>query len=202
MYSTGAIAIGKKLKEDKCTIEELRMSYNNFGDNGIDVIANSINEKIKTLCISKCGITYNGAESLSKLLSVNQNITELKLFDNNITVMGARLILQSAINNKACKVDIAIDNSYQSDPKVARMLNTLKERRENTNWGLLQVSYVTTVIIKIVYIGLGWFFWWFCWWCCWCCCWWSSWWTTWNGFRHGYRHCYRCYYRHKSHKHC
>ena len=150
VYPTGAIAISKKLKEDKCMIEELRMSHNNFGDIGIDAITSSINnKKINTLCISTCGITYNGAESLARLLSNSQNITELQLFGNLITTMGARVMLQSAVNNRACKADIAIDDSYRSDPEVERMLNTLKERRENTSWGWSQVGYVITVIVKI-----------------------------------------------------
>ena len=149
VYSTGAIAISKKMKEDKCMIQELRMSHNNFGDIGIDAITSSINEKIETLCINTCGITYKGAESLARLLSNNQNITELQLFGNPITTMGAHVILKSAVDNKACKADIAIQDSYRSDPTVERMLDTLKERRENTSRGWSQVGDVITVIVKI-----------------------------------------------------
>ena len=111
-------------------IQVLIMDRNDIGDDGITTIATALtNSRISILMVDGCGITLTGARSLATLLSVNQSISVLWLWGNFITTEGARLILQSAVNNKACQVDIQIDNEYKSDSEVKRMMTILEDRR-------------------------------------------------------------------------
>ena len=111
-------------------LKMLRMSYNDIGDDGITAITTALtNSRIKILVVSKCGITLTGAKHIATLLSVSNSIEELWLLDNPITEDGAHLILQSAVNNKACQVNMAIDDEYKSD-EVQTMMKTLEHRRK------------------------------------------------------------------------
>ena len=133
MYSTGATVISKLLM-DNCMIQELRMSGNAITDDGITAIATALtNSKISQLGVMECGITLTGARSIATLLLTNHSISELVLYDNPITTEGAHLILQSAVNNKACQADICIDGEYCGDSEGQRMMNILEDRRRKTN---------------------------------------------------------------------
>ena len=109
-------------------IQELGMSYNRIGDEGITAITTALtNSRISQLWVNECGIALTGARSIATLLSANHSIRELELRNNPITTEGAHLILQSAVNNKACQVDMSIDDAY-GDIKVQRMMNILRDR--------------------------------------------------------------------------
>ena len=106
------------------------MSNNTIGDDGITVIATALtNSRISQLWVDGCGITLTGARSIATLLLANHSIRELVLSDNPITTEGAHLILQSAVNNKACQVDIRIDHEYWRDSEGQTMMNILQDRR-------------------------------------------------------------------------
>ena len=110
------------------------MSYNTIGDDGITAIATALtNSRISQLWVDKCGITLTGARSIATLLLANHSIRELMLLDNPITTEGAHLMLQSAVNNKACQVHILIDDEYQRDSEVQTMRNILRDRKMKTN---------------------------------------------------------------------
>ena len=129
MYSTGATVISKLLM-DNCTIQELWMSDNPIGDDGITAIATALtNSRISQLWVDGCGITLTGARPIATFLSANHSIRELVLRDNPITTEGAHLILQSAVNNKACQVDISINYEYERHSEVETMMNILRDRR-------------------------------------------------------------------------
>ena len=130
MYSTGATVISKLLM-DNCMIQELRMSGNIIGDDGITAIATALltNSRISQLWVWDCGITLTGARFIAILLLANHSISMLVLYNNPITTEGAYLIIQSAVNNEACQVDISIDDEYCSDSKVQTMMNILEDRR-------------------------------------------------------------------------
>ena len=87
------------------------------------------NSRIRELVVIKCGITLTGATSIATLLSVNNSIRELCLIGNPITEDGAHRILQSAVDNEACQVDMEIDDEYESD-EVQAMMKILNDRRE------------------------------------------------------------------------
>ena len=126
---TGANVICELLKNNSM-IQELWMSDNNIGDDGITAIAKALtNSRISQLWIDGCGISLTGARSIASLLSLNQSIRELVLTSNAITTEGARLILQSAVNNKACQAHIIIDDEYRSDSEVWTMMNSLQVRK-------------------------------------------------------------------------
>ena len=135
IITTGAVAVSKLLMRN-CTLQVLDVNENTIGDDGISVIVEQLqkvtNSKISELWIMQCGITLTGARSIALLLSVNQNIRMLMLYVNEITTEGARLILQSAVNNKACQAKIGINDKYGSDREVQTMMNLLRDRRRMT----------------------------------------------------------------------
>ena len=129
MYSTGATVISKLLM-DNCMIQQLWMSENTIGDDGITAIATALtNSRISQLWVDGCGIILTGARSIATLLLANHSIRELMLYNNPITTEGAHLILQSAVNNKACQVDISIDYEYCRDSEGQIMMNILRDRK-------------------------------------------------------------------------
>ena len=106
------------------------MSGNRIGDDGITAIAKALtNSRISQLWVDGCGITLTGARSIATLLSANHSIRKLVLTGNPITTEGAHLILQSAVNNKACQVNISIDREYERDSEVHTMRGILGDRR-------------------------------------------------------------------------
>ena len=135
IITTGAILVSKLLTRN-CTLQVLDVSDNTIGDDGISVIVDQLqkvtNSRISKLWIIRCGISLTGARSIASLLSLNQSIRKLVLTDNVITTEGARLILQSAVNNKACQADIHIDGEYWSDIEERTMMKNLRDRRRMT----------------------------------------------------------------------
>ena len=115
---------------EKCSLQVLDMSGNNdIGDDGITAIARTLNNsQIAKLYVSRCGITFTGAKSLAAELLVSESIKILDILGNPITVEGARLILQSAVNNEICEQVIIED--YQDDDEVKKMMNILELRQQ------------------------------------------------------------------------
>ena len=129
LITTGARCIGELL-QDNTNLEVLRMGSNNVGDDGITIIAGALGKsRIRELYIQGCGITVTGAKALAAGLAINRSITVLYVWDNPITVEGARLILQSAVNNGICE-QVIINDSYESDNEVQKMMTILQTRRE------------------------------------------------------------------------
>ena len=110
------------------------MGENNIGDDGITIIARALGKsRIRVLFVVFCDITDTGAKALAAGLSVNRSITLLNVWYNPITVEGARLILQSAVNNGICEevsVNDQYTNNYESDNEVQKMMTILQTRRE------------------------------------------------------------------------
>jgi len=128
LITTGARCFSELL--NNCSLEVVWLGDNNIGDDGITAIAGALGKsKIRVLNVPNCGITIMGAKELTTALSTNQTIKKLFLFDNPITVEGARLMLQSAINNGVCE-QVFINDDYRSDNEVQKMRTILKTRRE------------------------------------------------------------------------
>ena len=126
MITTGAISISQALMVNQ-TLLELYMRGNQIGDDGITAIAGSLsNSSITLLGVSMCGISVVGVRSLAEAISSNQNIRELWLWDNPITVDGARLIMKAAVDNAGCEI-FGIDSEYDDDD-AQRMKNILDNR--------------------------------------------------------------------------
>ena len=127
MITTGAISISQALMVNQ-TLLELYMRDNHIGDDGITAIASSLsNSSITVLNVRRCGISVVGVRSLAEAISSNQNIRELWLENNPITVDGARLIMKAAVDNAVCEY-VLIDSDYDDD-EVKRMMNILYDRR-------------------------------------------------------------------------
>ena len=126
MITTGAINIGKMMMVNH-SLQELYMSSNNIGDNGISAIAGALgNCNINILNVRRCGITLTGTTSLAAALSSNYAIRELWLRGNPITVEGALLIVKSAVDNTVCQ-RVGIDDEYKND-EIKKMTNILEDR--------------------------------------------------------------------------
>ena len=125
--TTGVIFISQALMVNQ-TLLELHMGYNDIGDEGITAIAGSLNNSSITLLnVMGCDISFVGVKSLAATLSSNQNIRSLWLSINPITIDGARLIMRSAVDNAVCKY-VTIDNEYEDDDEVKRMMSILYDR--------------------------------------------------------------------------
>ena len=128
MTTTGAISISQALMVNH-TLLELNMRHNKIGDDGITAIAGSLsNSSITVLDVIGCGISFVGVRSLTEVLSSNQNIRTLWLWFNPITVDGARMIMQAAVDNRVCEC-VGIDIEYWNDEEVKRMMSILNDRR-------------------------------------------------------------------------
>ena len=128
MITTGAISISKMMVVNH-SLQELWMSDNEIGDNGIIAIAGALgNCRINILYVQDCGITLTGARSLAETLSSNHTITDLRLLSNPITVGGALLIVKSAVHSTVCQ-HVEIDDKYKND-EVKKMMNILQDRRK------------------------------------------------------------------------
>ncbi|XP_065887218.1 protein NLRC3-like isoform X2 [Dysidea avara] len=129
LSAKGARCIGELLQENT-VLEVLLMGWDNIGDDGITIIAGVLGKsRIKELHVQKCGITVTGAKELATGLSLNSSITVLGVQINPITVEGARLILQSAVNNRVCE-GVVIDGEYKKDNEVQKMMNILETRQK------------------------------------------------------------------------
>jgi len=105
------------------------MGVNNIGDDGITVIAGALGKsRIRKLDVHQCSITVTGAKELATGLSLNSSITVLDVWDNLITVEGARLLLKSAVDNGVCE-EVRIDREYKEDNEVQKMMNILETRQ-------------------------------------------------------------------------
>ena len=70
-----------------------------------------------------------GATVISKLLMNNCVIQLLDMELNPIGVEGARVMLQSAVNNEACQAYINFGNGrYSGDSEVRRLMGILEDR--------------------------------------------------------------------------
>ena len=129
LITTGARCIVELLKVNNI-LQELYMGGNSIGDDGISVIAGALGKsKIRILYVRGCGITDIGAKQLATGLLFNSSIAELNVENNPITVEGAYLILQSAVNNQVCTL-VGIDDKHKTDSEVRKMINILETRQK------------------------------------------------------------------------
>ena len=113
------------------TLETLGFSNNSLiGDDGLAAIAGVLgNCKLAAVDLQDCSITLTGAKFLATSLQTIKRKFGVFLDGNDITVEGARLILQSAVENKAA-IGVWVGDDYKDDQKVAEMLSVLEGKRE------------------------------------------------------------------------
>ena len=145
MITTGAISISQALMVNQ-TLLELHMGDNNITDDGITAIAGSLrSSSITELDVRRCGITFTGVISLAVTLTTNQSIRILWLWDNAITVDGARLIMKSAVDNGVCEI-VGMDDEYENDDEVKEMETILDDRRRQD----VRIMLYDVIIIVMV----------------------------------------------------
>ena len=113
MITTGAISISQVLMVNQ-TLLELHMYRNQIGDDGITAIAGSLS---------------------------NSNITLLNVMECSISVVGARLIMKSAVDSAVCK-DVWIDND---DDEVKRMRSILYDRSRQD----VRINYMFIILLLL-----------------------------------------------------
>ena len=116
MITTGAISISQALMVNQ-TLLELRMYRNQIGDDGITAIAGSLS---------------------------NSNITLLNVRLCGISVFGARLIMKSAVDSAVCK-DVLIDDDYDDDDEVKRMMSILYDRSRQE----VRINYMFMILLLL-----------------------------------------------------
>ena len=112
----GAICIATCLGTDICTIRTLNVSNCGISDEGTESLARALavnkslqeldvsenevariaialntNTTLKTLNMRKCGITYEGAVSLTRALAENSSLQQLDVSDNNVSCIVTAL---------------------------------------------------------------------------------------------------------------
>jgi len=109
----------------------LDISYNEFGDRGLGSLTSTlVNHSVNQLHINGCGISYNGAELLANNLIPKCNISTFHIYENPITVEGARAVLKAALSNETCLI-VKLDKEYKSgDDEIEQIINTLKDRNQ------------------------------------------------------------------------
>ena len=120
------------------TLQLLDISINPMGDEGIAVIATTLdNARISKLHVTNCNITVTGAKLLAESLENNRSIKLLELdspvsihfnFNNHINVDGAIAILKAAVANGVCQ-EVMSDSEYKSNHKVKELMSILEERK-------------------------------------------------------------------------
>ena len=129
IVTIGAISISELIKTNH-TLQLLNISHNLIGDEGIAVIARTLNNtRISKLDVSYCNIAVTGAKLLAESLKNNHIIKRLHMLSNDIAVDGAIAILDAAVANGVCQV-VIINYEYKSDDKVKELMSILEERRK------------------------------------------------------------------------
>jgi len=122
-----SLAVGLKLNN---SVKKLVLAFNDIGDDGIIAITGALNSsQINEFDVSGCGITLVGARSLSTTLLWNNSIKKLSVEDNPISVEGACLMLQSAVENSVCH-DVGINSKYYDNIEVNKMMIILNQRKK------------------------------------------------------------------------
>jgi hypothetical protein len=94
------------LQDYRKKINHLDLEGNNIGDDGVDIICNTLagDGSIKYLNVCRNAITDKGAKSLSEMIFYNRSITALFLSWNEIKGEGARLLARGLQENNQIKV--------------------------------------------------------------------------------------------------
>ena len=121
MITTGAISISQALMVNQ-TLLQLDMDRNQIVDEGITAIAGSLSNSSITLSVRWCGIS----------------------------VVGARLIMKSAVDSAVYK-HVWIDNEYYDDDEVKRMRSILYDRSRRD----VRINYMFMIFIIIVMVTAG-----------------------------------------------
>ena len=116
MITTGAISISQALMVNQ-TLLELCMYRNQIGDDGITAIAGSLS---------------------------NSSITLLSVWGCGISLVGARLIMKSAVDSAVYK-HVGIDDDYDDDDEVKRMMSILYDRSRQE----VRINYMFMILLLL-----------------------------------------------------
>ena len=100
-------------------LQELNLSYNNIGREGIMILSNLLQQgdsSLTKLNISSTGSGDEEAEIIATALKHNTKLTELHFMNDNITKKGATLLLKVVLDLSS------IDSTYNSNHTLSKCL--------------------------------------------------------------------------------
>jgi len=161
MTEHGAFALGKNFKLND-SLQSLKIQCNNIKDGGLTGILDNLPGTLVQLIVSICGLTYNGAVSIGKMLKINKTIKYLDIAINSIGDDGISAISDSLHVNKTLIQLVARYCEFNNEgaKSVAKMLQvnrTLKYLDITGNSigddGILAISdslHVNKTLIQLV----------------------------------------------------
>jgi len=112
-------------------VKSLDISYNEFGDHGLGSLTSTlVNHSLNQLHINGCGISHDGAKLLANDLISKCNIMEFHIYDNPITMEGARALFKAALSNEI-SLTVKLDKEFKSgDYEIKQIISFLKDRKQ------------------------------------------------------------------------
>ena len=127
MTKVGACALSEYLKVNS-SLQSLEISRNRIEDSGLTEILNNLPSTLVRLIISDCHLTYNGAVSIGKVLSINKVLKYLEISSNYIGDDGILAISHGLCINTTLIQLVARDCEFYSKgaESIAKMLQANK----------------------------------------------------------------------------
>ena len=112
-------------------MKSLNISYNEFGDEGLVSFTNVLaGHSLNQLHANGCGISHKGAKQLADDLIPKCSITEYHLYDNPVTIEGARVVYRAALKNESC-LTVKLDKEIRSgDDEIKEIISALNDRKQ------------------------------------------------------------------------
>ena len=85
------------------SLSVLDISYNNIGPDGCQHLANVRNTSLNELLMMHCGVGFEGADHICKMLLHNKSITSVDLNGNYIKDDGVKMIVERLMSNTTLK---------------------------------------------------------------------------------------------------
>src|SRR5690349_19213402 len=101
MNNTGARQLSQSL--GKSCLRKLNLAFNPIGDEGANSLAREISNntnKLQTLILDSCGITFEGLKELTEALATNNTLLELDIEGNLLQPQEASVSLRFTLTER------------------------------------------------------------------------------------------------------
>ncbi|XP_036151472.1 ribonuclease inhibitor isoform X1 [Myotis myotis] len=114
-------------------LQELQMSSNNLGDEGMEVLCQGLGQPgvtLQMLSVGDCEVTDQGCTSLAALLLANHSLLELDLSNNYMSEVGVMKVAESA-QQPSCPLEklVLYDIYWRED--TDDLLRAMEEKKPN-----------------------------------------------------------------------
>ncbi|CAF1119457.1 unnamed protein product [Adineta steineri] len=136
------------------TLRNLNLSHNRINDTGVYLLSEVLLPKhsvyLEKLYLSKNGISNDGIRYLSKMLKVNDKLTELQLANNEIGDEGVRQLANILIDyNTTLKVLNLSNNIFITDSSLDYLLELLEYNQTLTKLSIKGCNLSEKAKIKL-----------------------------------------------------